>query len=283
MGRNVIPQVAGFGGVGGLQLLAQGFDGRDERIDLLLLAKNRAVQFVDLVFRVGDLDFEFGEAGIHDVFSGGAVGEAALWRKASAAGRLAASILIWPLARRCGGGHNAPRRPPERVRATPDRIGESPMSRRAFALFALLAASLNGLAAELVCPDLATAVQVAPCPTDEELSYTYKGYCGDNNRLYGKEAEVCAEFENYRKLKNIALWESADGEFSGYVSCDLPAASLRAATAQSMKLAKQGGVTRLVCAYGGNLSFTHRTRAECSVQGSGACAGEGASCKATCR
>ncbi|HAF56158.1 MAG TPA: hypothetical protein DCL01_13325, partial [Thauera sp.] len=35
----------------------------------------------------------------------------------------------------------------------------------------------------LSCPALSAAVQVAPCPTDAELQYTFMGFCGDNARL----------------------------------------------------------------------------------------------------
>lgn len=117
------------------------------------------------------------------------------------------------------------------------------------------------------CPDLAAAVQVGACPAEEELQHTFTGYCSDNAKAYAKETDECVDYRLYRKLKNIALWESADGDFSGYVSCDLPVNQLKAAKAGGIKLAKQGSITRVICNYGDNLNFTYRTKAECKVSG----------------
>ena len=48
-------------------LFAQGAEFDGQQVDLLLLAKDRAVEFVDQVFGVADLDFEFGDAGFQNV------------------------------------------------------------------------------------------------------------------------------------------------------------------------------------------------------------------------
>ncbi|MBK6355760.1 MAG: hypothetical protein IPF44_03165 [Betaproteobacteria bacterium] len=50
-------------------------------------------------------------------------------------------------------------------------------------------------------------------------------------------------------MKNTARWESKDGEFDGYVSCDLPAAQFKALKATSLKVVAQGKLTKLVCSY----------------------------------
>ena len=68
-------------------------------------------------------------------------------------------------------------------------------------------------------------------------------------------------------MKNVALWESADGVFSAYVSCDLPPAAIKGARVAAVRVGKQGKMTQLVCGYGEGLSFTYRTRAECRVEG----------------
>lgn len=101
------------------------------------------------------------------------------------------------------------------------------------------------LAGEIACPDLATAVQVATCPSEEELKYTYTGYCADNARLYGKDKDTCATYENYRKLKNVAMWESADGAFHAYLSCDLAPAAIKAAKPRRVEVGKAGKLTRV--------------------------------------
>lgn len=161
-------------------------------------------------------------------------------------------------------------------------FGETVVSLRRLACLLLLGATAMTARAETVrCPDLAAAVQVVACPAEEELRYTFTGYCSDNARMYRGENDVCADYEAYRKLKNLALWESADGVFQGYVSCDLPPAALRQARAATMTVAKQGKITRLVCSYGDGIALTYRSRAACQVEGSGRCA-TAAACTAKC-
>jgi len=156
------------------------------------------------------------------------------------------------------------------------------MKLRLSVLALLCAASLPAAAASVACPDLATAVQVASCPAEEELRYTFTGYCSDNSRTYKGDADVCTDYQLYRKLKNVALWESADGNFNAYVSCDLPAAAVKAAKVSAVKVGKQGKITQLVCSYSEGLSFTWRTRAECKVAAGADCKTDAAACKASC-
>lgn len=151
----------------------------------------------------------------------------------------------------------------------------------------LLLAVLCGIlspawAADVTCPDLATAVQVAACPVEEELRYTFTGYCSDNSRTYKGDADVCSDYQAYRRLKNIALWESADGNFNAYVSCERAPAGVRAARVSAIRVAKQGKLTLLVCSYGEGLNFTLRTRAACRVEAAGACSNDATACKASC-
>ena len=148
-------------------------------------------------------------------------------------------------------------------------------------LLSLLIA-LPAAAATVACPDLATAAQVAVCPAEEELKHTYTGFCSDDAKAYKGETDVCKDYQAYRKLKNVALWESADGNFSAYVSCDRPPAQVKAAKAASMRVTKQGKLTLLVCGYGEGLNFTWRTRAECKVEAGANCAANPGSCKASC-
>ena len=146
----------------------------------------------------------------------------------------------------------------------------------------LAALSLSALAATVTCPDLATAVQVASCPAEDELRYTFTGYCSDSNRTYKGDTDVCTDYQRYRSLKNVALWESADGAFNGYVSCDRTPASVAAARVSAVRVARQGKQTQLVCSYGAGLSFTWRTRMECRIDGAADCAANPAACKADC-
>jgi hypothetical protein len=157
------------------------------------------------------------------------------------------------------------------------------MNRRSLAL-ALFAASLSfsAAAASLTCPDLAGAVQVNACPTEEELKFTYNGYCSDNAKAYANQTDSCIRYEDYRAMKNTARWESADGEFDGYVSCDLPAAQFKAFKATSMKVVAQGKLTKLVCVYPKGINFTFRTKQTCKLVDDKACVANAANCTAAC-
>lgn len=139
------------------------------------------------------------------------------------------------------------------------------------------------MAEPVACPSLATAVQVGACPSEEELQFTFTGYCSDNARLYHwNEEQVCTDYPLYRSLKNVALWEVPGGEFHGYVSCALAPEKVKSASPTKVAVTRQGKMTRVVCSYGDGLSFAYRTRAQCKVEGSGDCAANPATCRASC-
>ena len=154
-------------------------------------------------------------------------------------------------------------------------------ARSALLALALPAALFAGAAhAEtLSCPALDKAVQVAACPSDAELQYTFMGFCGDNARLYGRDVFTCATFENYKAVKNTALWESANGAFSGYLSCNVDADLIRASKAVKMSAEKKNNLTRLICDYENDQRMVMRTKATCTVEAADCTSGE---CRATC-
>jgi hypothetical protein len=153
-----------------------------------------------------------------------------------------------------------------------------------FYLMALLAAAVlhQAQAGTLSCPDLATAVQVGACPTEEDLKYTFTGYCSDDARAYRGETDVCTDFQQYRKLKNVALWESADGVFDAYVSCELPKNAFKFAKVSGMRVGKQGSLTQLICSYANGVNLIYRTRARCVVDSGAGCTADPGTCKANC-
>ena len=157
------------------------------------------------------------------------------------------------------------------------------MNRRSLTL-AVFAASLSfsAVAANFSCPDLAGAVQVNACPTEEELKFTYNGYCSDNAKAYANQTDSCIRYEDYRQMKNTARWESKDGEFDGYVSCELPASEFKALKATSLKVVQQGKLTKLVCTYPKGINFTYRTKSVCKLLDEKTCAADPANCKAAC-
>ena len=151
------------------------------------------------------------------------------------------------------------------------------------ALFLLAGPALPAaMAATVSCPDLTTAVQVGACPAEEELKYTFTGYCSDDAKAYKGDTDVCTDYRRYRALKNVALWESGDGVFNAYVSCDLPQGAVKGARASAIRVGKQGKMTQLVCSYREGISFTYRTRAECRLEAGADCSASPAACKASC-
>ncbi|MBK7331283.1 MAG: hypothetical protein IPI87_02285 [Betaproteobacteria bacterium] len=147
--------------------------------------------------------------------------------------------------------------------------------------FAAFLSATPALAETLACPDLSGARQVAACPTEAELRYTFVGYCSDSARMYDGKADACADFATYRKVKNIALWESADGAFDAYPSCELAPEAIRAAKPVRIAVERKGAIAQVACDYGDGIRFTHRTRAACRVEGAGTCSTP-ENCRAIC-
>lgn len=156
------------------------------------------------------------------------------------------------------------------------------MTRRLLLAAALAAlAGLAGAAETLVCPDLAQIVQINACPTEEELQYTFTGYCSDNAQIYAGKTDPCVRYESYRQMKNVALWESPDGKFDGYISCDLPRSAFAGIKPAGIRMVAQGKLNKLVCAYPQGIAFTFRTKAACAVPA--ACADNPGECQAVCQ
>lgn len=152
-------------------------------------------------------------------------------------------------------------------------------TRARLALLSLALLASPAQAETVSCPALDAAVQVAACPSDAELQYTFLGFCGDNARLYGRDALTCVSFESYKEVKNTALWESANAAFSGYLSCNVDAASIRAAKAVKMSVETKNTLTRLICDYENDHRLVMRTKANCTVEVADCSGGE---CRATC-
>jgi|APTNR8051073442_1049403.scaffolds.fasta_scaffold36679_2 hypothetical protein len=150
------------------------------------------------------------------------------------------------------------------------------------ALAPALAPSLALAQTTLACPAASALVQVAPCPTEEQLRISYVGYCSDNRRLYDADSEACSSLENYLRRKNLALWESPDGRFEAYLSCQADAPSPAAWPAPRLAVTQQGKLTLVRCTYGQAATLTHRTRARCVLADAAACSADPAACRARC-
>lgn len=133
-------------------------------------------------------------------------------------------------------------------------------------VLALLFVASPALAEEMRCPDLAQAVQVGDCPSEEQLKYSYGGYCGDNARMNDKGGDnSCVTLDEFKKLKNHALWEA--GEFQGYLHCNRSPAETRALGLKQLSVAPAGKLTRVVCTYEGGAMMVLRTRRACVQDG----------------
>lgn len=141
---------------------------------------------------------------------------------------------------------------------------------------------LTTMAVEISCPSLTEAVQVANCPSEEELQFTYTGYCSDNRRIYTKGPDVCKDYQLYRKLKNVVLWETKDGTFHAYLSCDLSPETIRQAKVSQITVGKDGKKTRIACSYGKDILFAYRSSETCRIESAAACATDPTACKAVC-
>jgi len=80
------------------------------------------------------------------------------------------------------------------------------------------------------CPDISKSAKVGGCPSDDELKRMFSYTCGwqdtenDNPHAEG----VCKNYNLFKKAKNTALWESADGKYDGYLSCDTKESKIKA-------------------------------------------------------
>jgi hypothetical protein len=126
-------------------------------------------------------------------------------------------------------------------------------------------------AEQVSCPDLSQAVQVGDCPSEEQLKYSYAGYCSDDARMYDKDnGNTCVTLEDFKKLKNHALWET--GDFQGYLHCGRTPEQTRALKLTEVKVAPAGKLTRVVCTYEDGAQMVLRTRRACTqVEGKITC------------
>lgn len=140
------------------------------------------------------------------------------------------------------------------------------------------------------CPDMSGAKQVMSCSTEDQLKHMFKIGCGIERDPSAKNPDLCDSYAEFKRRKNTALWESADGEFMGYVQCAIPAADVKSAKPVSVAVSQNRGLYKVACNYQGGVKFTFRTPTVCRVPGvksAGAimradCSTDAAACKAIC-
>lgn len=161
----------------------------------------------------------------------------------------------------------------------------------AFCVITMLAAQPLSAESLYVCPEISKAKQVADCPPDEELKIMFLSTCGTNAKENTKAIGQCSSFDAFKQKKNTALWESEDGAFSGYVSCDLPASKIKQSKLASVGLSTHASIDKITCSYDGGAKLALRTREACAVKDGKVmgrlfgvdCREEGADCKVTCQ
>lgn len=151
---------------------------------------------------------------------------------------------------------------------------------RRLGTLALLLASFASHAQTLSCPQPEQLRQVNACPTEEQMRAHFNGFCSENTTAYQGKTGPCTDYQEFRRLKNTALWESADGAFDGYLSCETPVSSIQKSNLTRMLATQKGSITAVMCLYGSDVVLTHRTRKTCTV--APACASDPAKCQAVC-
>ena len=138
-----------------------------------------------------------------------------------------------------------------------------------FGFFVLFAAQPGWAESVYTCPDISKAVNVGACPSGDDLRRMFQSTCGsrdtENENPHAKG--VCKHFSLFKKAKNTALWESADGKFEGYLSCDAKESEIRAGKLVKISTAQIREWDRVICTYEGGAELVLRTRETCEVPG----------------
>ncbi|MCP3850093.1 MAG: hypothetical protein GY694_07645, partial [Gammaproteobacteria bacterium] len=119
------------------------------------------------------------------------------------------------------------------------------------------------------CPDISKSVKIGGCPSDDELKRMFNATCGwddtENDNPHAKG--VCKNYSLFRKAKNTALWESKDGEYSGYLSCDKKESEIKATKLVKISTTLKKQINRVICTYEGGSELVLRTFEFCEIAG----------------
>ena len=133
---------------------------------------------------------------------------------------------------------------------------------------AALIASMPTLAATTIqCPDISQAQQLVDCPAEADMKRMFEIHCGFERDPNAKKPELCDSYAEYKRRKFNALWESADKEFMGYVTCAVPAAEIKQAKPISVAVSQKNGLYKVSCKYLDGAKLNMRTRSVCRIPG----------------
>jgi len=152
--------------------------------------------------------------------------------------------------------------------------------------------SLNPASADntVLCPDISQATKVMECPAESEIKRLFKKSCGFERDKDAVKPELCDSYAEFKRRKYTALWESSDGEFMGYVSCDALVEKVKMAKASGVAVFQKNGLYRVACKYQDGVALTMRTRKVCRIPGAdksstvlrASCGADGKACKVEC-
>jgi len=143
------------------------------------------------------------------------------------------------------------------------------------------------------CPDISKSAKVGGCPSDDELKRMFSTTCGwqdtENENPHAKG--ICKNYSLFRKAKNTALWESGDGKYEGYLSCDTKENEIKASKLVKISIGQKLEWYRVICTYEGGSELVLRTRETCEIPGAKLlgryigrmCEAGDKDCKAVCR
>ena len=119
------------------------------------------------------------------------------------------------------------------------------------------------------CPDISKSAKVGDCPSDKELKRMFSASCGwqDTEKDNPHAKGICKNYSLFSKVKNTALWESSDGKYDGYLSCDKKENEIKASKLVKISIGQKKQMNRVICSYEGGSELVLITRENCTIPG----------------
>ncbi len=136
-----------------------------------------------------------------------------------------------------------------------------------FCLFAVFAVQPARAESVYTCPDISNSVKVGECPSEDDLLRMFSSTCGsrDTRKENPHAKRFCKNYSMFKKVKNTSLWESGDGEYMGYLSCDSTESKIKASRLVKISVARKRVIDRVICTYEGGFELARRTRETCEI------------------
>lgn len=136
-----------------------------------------------------------------------------------------------------------------------------------FGLFVVFAVQPAWAESVYTCPDISNSVKVGECPSEDDLLRMFSSTCGstDTQKENPHAKGFCKNYSMFRKVKNTSLWESGDGEYMGYLSCDSTENKIKASKLVKISIGQKRVIDRVICTYEGGFELALRTRETCEI------------------